>query len=135
MQALKKERARGGPAAGLKNLKRRPRYTIILGQCSNEPVPRLTNRAPTQCCNHPGRDPGCTRQEDSGMRKLVVLLAIFAMTGAIFASPLWAEDHSAPDPADTGNFSHEYGGEFDLFDIILMRPVGLAACVMDWAGP
>ena len=68
------------------------------------------------------------------MRKLVVLLAIFAMTGAIFASPLWAEDHAAPDPADTGNFSHEYGGEFDLFDIILMRPVGLAACVMGLGG-
>ena len=80
---------------------------------------------------HPG---AAKDKEDGSMKRFLVLLAMFTMLGAGFASPLWAEEHAAPDPIGAGNFSHEYAGEFILFDVIIMRPVSLAASVLGLGG-
>jgi len=54
---------------------------------------------------------------------LILTMAFLVMT----AVPVLAEEPLPPDPSMTGRFTAEPTGDFIIFDVLVLRPLGLAA--------
>jgi hypothetical protein len=66
------------------------------------------------------------------MKKLVMLLAVIAMLGALVAVPARAQESTAPEPSSS-DFHAKYKADFILVDVFILRPlaaVGFAASVV-----
>jgi hypothetical protein len=68
------------------------------------------------------------------MKKLVILMAVFAMLTTMMAVPLRAQEAASPDPSQAGEFKSKYMGEYILVDALILRPLGIAAGLIGLGG-
>ena len=66
------------------------------------------------------------------MKRIVLILTLTMLT--MTAIPVLADEVLPPDPNMTGRLTAETQGEFILFDVFVLRPLGLASMAVGAAG-
>ena len=59
------------------------------------------------------------------MKKIVLILTLTLLT--MTAIPVLAEEVLPPDPNMTGRLTADHDGEFIIFDVFVLRPLGLVS--------
>ena len=59
------------------------------------------------------------------MKRIILILTITLLS--MTALPVLAQEPLPPDPTLTGRFTAEPMGEFIIFDVFILRPLGLAS--------